>query len=67
MGPGKDPTNHDPADTDTAGLLQLIINCQQFATLGIATKAKLVNFVFLIMCMFMYMYNVQCSTHNVHK
>jgi len=43
MGPGKDPTSHDPADTDTAGLLQLIINCQQFASLGIATNAGLVS------------------------
>ena len=32
MGPGKDPDNNVPADTDTAGFLQLIINCKEFNT-----------------------------------
>ena len=30
MGQGKDPASNVPADTDTAGLLQLINNCKEF-------------------------------------
>ncbi|KAK2176434.1 hypothetical protein NP493_661g01000 [Ridgeia piscesae] len=43
MGDGKDPTNHDPADTDTAGFLQLIINCQLFANRLVEAKVKSVR------------------------
>ena len=46
MGPGKDPTNHDPNDTDTAGFLQLIINCQLFASRLVVAKVKSVSCVF---------------------
>ena len=31
MGPGKDAGSFDPSDTDTAGFLQLILNCGLFA------------------------------------
>ena len=46
MGAGKDPTNHDPADTDTAGFLQLIINCRLFANRLVEAKVKSVSCVF---------------------
>ena len=43
MGAGKDPSSYNPADTDTAGFLQLILNCRVFAGLLDATKVKLVS------------------------
>ena len=46
MGAGKDPTSHDPADTDTAGFLQLILNCQKFAGLLDPKKVDLVSYCF---------------------
>ena len=39
MGPGKERSSHDPAVTDTAGFLQLIINCKTFNILQ-ATERK---------------------------
>ena len=47
MGPGQDPTSHDPADTDPAGFLQLILNCKLFAGLVDATKVQAVSLQFL--------------------
>ena len=47
MGPGQDPTSYDPADTDPAGFLQLILNCKLFAGLVDATKVHAVSLWFL--------------------
>ena len=46
MGPGKDPTSHDPTDTDTAGLLQLILNCKLFAGLLVNATVEAVSSLF---------------------
>ncbi|KAI0211104.1 hypothetical protein LSAT2_004080 [Lamellibrachia satsuma] len=43
MGPGQDPMTHDPADTDPAGFLQVILNCKLFAGLVDATKVQAVR------------------------
>ena len=40
---GKHPTSYDPADTDTAGFLQLILNCRVFAGMLDAAKVNLVS------------------------
>ena len=47
MGPGQDPTSHDPADTDPAGFLQVILNCKLFAGRVDATKVQAVSLWFL--------------------
>ena len=47
MGQGKDPTSHDPVDTDPAGFLQLILNCKRFAGLVDAAKVQAVSLRFL--------------------
>ena len=43
MGPGHDPTSHDPSDGDIHGLVQLIINCHLFANRLAQNKVKLVS------------------------
>ena len=43
MGQGQDSTSHDPADTDPAGFLQVILNCKKFAGLVDAAKVRAVS------------------------